>query len=104
MQPIARKQLEMIQKAQGKVFATAPITDLFRQDVVSDLTETADELRSDLASAQKKLAKAVEEQSKLRVDNLAEQRRITDVRAKFNRLLADVDLLVVPRATMFNAV
>jgi hypothetical protein len=38
----------------------------------------------------------------LNVENLAEQRRISDLRAKFNRLLADADLLIVPRMTLLN--
>jgi hypothetical protein len=42
------------------------------------------------------------EKSGLSADTLAEQRRISDLRAKTNRLLADCDLLIVPRMTLFN--
>src|SRR5262249_18467507 len=33
---------------------------------------------------------------------LAEQRRLSDLRAKTSRALADCDLLILPRATLFN--
>jgi hypothetical protein len=42
------------------------------------------------------------EKEGLNADTLAEQRRITDLRAKTNRLLADCDLLILPRMTLFN--
>jgi hypothetical protein len=38
----------------------------------------------------------------LKVDSLEEQRRIADLRAKANRMLADCDLLIIPRMTLFN--
>jgi hypothetical protein len=42
------------------------------------------------------------QQTGLRVDSLEEQRRIADLRAKANRMLADCDLLIIPRMTLFN--
>jgi hypothetical protein len=42
------------------------------------------------------------EQAGLNVENLAEQRRVADLRDKFNRMVADCDLLVLPRMTLFN--
>jgi hypothetical protein len=44
----------------------------------------------------------VKERSGLNVEDLTEQRRIADLRAKADRLLADSDLLILPRATLFN--
>src|SRR5262249_45088479 len=38
----------------------------------------------------------------LNVDSLGEQRRISDLKAKTDRLLADCDLLILPRATLIN--
>jgi hypothetical protein len=60
------------------------------------------ELRERLAQAQKRRAEAAQEQSGLNAEGLDEQRRIDDVRAKFKHLLADCDLLVLPRMTLFN--
>ncbi|HYT88649.1 MAG TPA: hypothetical protein VEL76_08070, partial [Gemmataceae bacterium] len=47
-------------------------------------------------------AAKVREMAALNVENLMEQRRITDVKAKLTHLLADCDLLVVPRFTFYN--
>jgi hypothetical protein len=49
-----------------------------------------------------RLAEVQEEKSKLNVPALNEQRRMTDVKAKMERLLADCDLLIIPRMTLRN--
>jgi hypothetical protein len=43
------------------------------------------------------------EKATLNVETLAEKRRLTDVEAKTKAMLANVDLLIVPRITMMNA-
>jgi hypothetical protein len=45
----------------------------------------------------------VKEKSGLNVDSIAEQRRMADLKAKTERLLADCDLLILPRLTLLNA-
>src|SRR5439155_535728 len=45
----------------------------------------------------------LKEKAGLNVEEAAEQRRMTDLRAKLERLLADCDLLLVPRMTLRNA-
>jgi hypothetical protein len=49
---------------------------------------------------QKKNAEA--ERSKLNVSDLARQRHTSDLKAKFERKLADCDLLVLPRMTLYD--
>jgi hypothetical protein len=44
----------------------------------------------------------VKEKGGLNVESLAEQRRIADLKAKTDRILADCDLLIIPRMTLFN--
>lgn len=44
----------------------------------------------------------VQEKAGLNVDSLAERRRIADLKAKTERMLADCDLLILPRMTLFN--
>jgi hypothetical protein len=60
----------------------------------------------DVSEAEKnfrqKLADVTEEMAKLNLPALAEQRRMTDLRAKTDRLLEDCDLLIVPRLTLRN--
>jgi hypothetical protein len=65
--------------------------------------------RQELALLELFLGQAREEQSDLKrelaglsVENLEEQRRISDLKAKADRLLADCDVLLVPRMTLFN--
>src|SRR5262249_20626144 len=47
-------------------------------------------------------ARLQEKKGKLRVENLAEKRRFTDLEAKAKMMLADVDLLIVPRITLID--
>ena len=42
------------------------------------------------------------EKSKLNVEGAAERRRMTDLRAKLNRELAEFDLIIIPRMTLRN--
>jgi hypothetical protein len=46
----------------------------------------------------------IKEKAALNVDEAAEQRRMTDLKAKLDRSLADCDLLLVPRMTIRNVV
>ena len=55
-----------------------------------------------LPSYRQRLDEVKEEKSKLNVPALKEQQRMTDVKAKMARLLADCDLLIVPRMTLRN--
>ena len=99
---IPRKELDAYIKSTGKEPPTRPITEEMRSDRARELSADYESYEQELVIKQKKLAKVNEEQSTLRVDNLAEQRRISDVREKMKRLLADVDMLVVPRATVVH--
>ncbi|MBI2805630.1 MAG: hypothetical protein HYX68_11690 [Planctomycetes bacterium] len=101
--PVPRKQIEAIRRTGRLVFAR-DVTEEFRAVYNSEWKDDIEGIETEIKTFRKKLDRAIEEQGKLRVENLAEQRRITDVRVKFNRLLADIDLLVIPRATMFNPV
>src|SRR5262249_23214770 len=76
--PITRQQLdEIVKKSKGRVPATTPITEEFRVAAVKFFAEEVESSNAELESVHKKLAKSQEEQSKLPVENLAEQRRIS---------------------------
>lgn len=47
---------------------------------------------------------AAKEKSALNVDSTAELRRITDLKARLGRTLADCDLLIIPRLTLLDVV
>jgi hypothetical protein len=102
--PIELEQLEMIRKERGGVPRTRTITEIDRADWLEYLGEAAKEHEEGLEQFHKKLAKATQEKENLNVENLEEQRRIADLKAKFTRMLADVDLLVVPRHTIYDIV
>lgn len=55
-----------------------------------------------LPSYQQRLKEVKEEKSQLNVPALRERQRMTDVQAKMSRLLADCDVLIVPRMTLRN--
>ncbi len=68
-----------------------------------DAIETALTYRQmQLADQEKRRRETLEEKGKLNIDQLAEQRRLSDLQAKFSRLLADCDLLLIPRMTIRN--
>ena len=98
-----RDRLAELDKA-GQKYKTLPvsISEEHRSEFVSDFETdlTLQELSMD--QEKRELATVVSEQKGLNVDNLAEQRRITDLGAKMTRLLADVDLLIVPRMTFLD--
>jgi hypothetical protein len=96
-----RERLADLDKA-GRKYKLIPIDEEDRAELVRD-TETNLTLHElSMSQEKKELASVVSEQKDLKVDNLAEQRRITDLGAKMNRLLADTDLLIVPRMTFLD--
>jgi hypothetical protein len=102
--PIEMEQLEAIRKERGGVPPTRKITEEDREVWLEFLAEAAKEHEDGLEQFHKKLGKATTEKTNLNVENLEEQRRIADLKAKFTRMLADVDLLVVPRHTIYDVV
>ncbi|MCI0376330.1 MAG: hypothetical protein L0215_01860 [Gemmataceae bacterium] len=73
-----------------------------REDYMEDLRRTLEDLGKSLKRIQDQQQKALDTKQSLVLDNLDEVRRITDLRAKFNRVLADLDLLVLPRQTIHD--
>jgi hypothetical protein len=82
------------------------VTEKVREQVVERVLEPNVELRK-LGNEQdrKELEGLKKEREGLKKveENLAEARRNTDLRSKTSRVLADCDLLVLPRMTLFNA-
>ncbi|MCI0741209.1 MAG: hypothetical protein L0Y72_19435 [Gemmataceae bacterium] len=73
-----------------------------RDDYLEDLRRTLEDLGKSHKRFQDMRQKALDTKQSLVLDNLEEVRRITDLRAKFNRVLADLDLLVLPRQTIHD--
>jgi len=72
------------------------------QQNVDDLQEDLQHLDQAIADYRQRLAATRADIAKMNVPALEEQRRMTDLKAKLQRLLADCDLLLVPRMTLRN--
>jgi hypothetical protein len=98
-----RASITAFEKKTGRMVKTAPVTTKWRNLFVRNQIEPPLALHQ--LSLQREKAERdtlAKEQKGLNIEDLAEQRRITDLRAKFNRMLADCDMLIVPRMTLFN--
>ncbi|MBI3409912.1 MAG: hypothetical protein HY040_16355 [Planctomycetes bacterium] len=100
---IDRPLLEKLRK-QGRNISAEDVTEKYRDAYLNLVAENIDDLQADLKEGRRRRDKLLQEKGQLNVENLAEQRRITDLRAKFKRMLADVDLLIVPRVTLLNII
>jgi len=69
---------------------------------VEDLDEDLQHLDQALSDYRQRLAATRADIAKMNEPKLEEQRRMTDLKAKLQRLLADCDLLMVPRMTLRN--
>jgi hypothetical protein len=96
------EKLEEFRKRTGRLPPIYRISEEVRGNFVKQFEEGLEELASVMTQVGDRLERVKEEQGQLHIDDLAERRRITDLRAKFNRMLADVDLLVVPRMTIYS--
>lgn len=87
----------------GRTLPTSHVDDKDRQRELQSVEASLTVLQLNLEKeVEPELKKVREQQKKLNIENLEEQRRITDVKTKMRRLLADVDLLIVPRLTMVD--
>jgi hypothetical protein len=78
------------------------ITSAIARDQVEDLEEQQKIRQVTVERGREQLSEAGKKKSKLNVPALTEQRRMTDLKAKLDRLLADCDVLFVPRMTLRN--
>jgi hypothetical protein len=73
-----------------------------RQDVIGQLAPKVAFGQMLLEQETRDRDAAAGEMKGLNKESLSEKRRISDLRAKFNRMLADADLLILPRMTLLN--
>lgn len=77
-------------------------TEQIRKIVLPQLKENIELINFVLGQLRSDRAELLKQKSGLQVENLQEQRRISDLKAKTERMLADCDLLILPRMTLFN--
>jgi hypothetical protein len=98
-----RSRVMAEEKRTGQKIKTAPIDTKVRALFVKQNIEPRLALHQlSLQREQSEHDTLLKEQKGLNVEDLSEQRRNTDLRAKFKRMLDDSDMLIVPRMTLFN--
>ena len=81
---------------------TVPVDEGDRVGKLRILNQEVALFEQQIEEARKGRALLVKEQRTLNVDELAERKRIADVETKMKQLLADTDLLILPRFTFLN--
>jgi hypothetical protein len=78
------------------------ITAEIARNQAEDLEDELKYREATLKRGREQLAETAKKKDKLNVPALTEQKRMTDLRAKLDRLLTDCDVLIVPRMTLRN--
>ena len=94
--------LDELSKEYGPELGVKRVTTEIRTDIVADLEGEVNSLQKSLANQKQRREEVGGDRSKLNLDSLAEQRRMSDMQAKLTRTLADCDLLIIPRMTLRN--
>ncbi len=97
--------LEELSKRYAKQLAQAgrkAITEEMRKGNLAEIRGTLAFERFQLNQYKQARDEVAKEKAGLNVEDLAEQRRVTDLKTKLDRALADCDLLLVPRMTLRN--
>ncbi len=92
--------LEALTRRYARQLQGRKVTEEMRRSVLADIKLDLDNFEQDLARLREARAKIVAEQEKLNVDLAALQRRMTDLKAKMQLVLEDVDLIFLPRMTI----
>lgn len=101
----SKSSLEELSKKYAKQLAQSrlkSITEQMRAANLAQFRATLEFERAQLESLRKAREETAKEKAGLNVDGLAERRRVTDLKAKLSRALADCDLLLIPRMTLRN--
>ncbi len=97
-----RAQLGSLRKA-GLLRKDTDVDEDDRKNMTSSSKQNAEVVKHILDNQREEREALLKEKSTLKVENLAEKRRLSDVEAKAKAMLANVDLLVIPRITILNA-
>jgi hypothetical protein len=98
-----KSTLEELTKEYADQLRGQKITEPFRERQLAAFRQNQALLELFLSQQREEREALLKEKVGLNVDTIAEQRRISDLKAKTDRLLADCDLLILPRLTLLNA-
>lgn len=101
---IEKLSLEELTKEFASQLKGRPFTKEDRDLNLRQLRVIVDRLERELNGNRDERDALVKERSGLNVEKLSEQRRLTDLKAKLDRQLADCDLVLLPRITYINLV
>jgi hypothetical protein len=107
---LADSELGRSVKRELEITSDKDFTENVRKQVLASLDEQLGMARTVVPAMRERFNKELESLRKEREgvakaeEPLAEQRRLSDIRAKTARLLADCDMLILPRATLFDVV
>lgn len=97
--------LEELNRDLRQILRGQRMTDDARRRNIVSLEPQLELLREYIALQEKERSETLKQLDALpQQERLAEQRRMSDVKAKLSKLLADCDLLILPRMTLRNAV
>lgn len=97
------ESLAELTKALGEQLEGQAVTEAMRHFQVNYWTRGVAALEQQINGHREERQTVLKEKAGLNVDRLEEQRRLQDLKAKLDRQLADVDLLILPRTTFLNA-
>lgn len=98
MFPAERSSIEKNRKSLGQARIVG-IEEEERRLIASRYKALSERLKHALDADREEQTQLLEKKGKLQVDSLAEKRRFSDLEAKAKAMLANVDLLIVPRLT-----
>jgi hypothetical protein len=93
------KKLKELSAKYGRNFVGGKVTARGREMLLEFLKRELTDGEASLATAQAERQRLEKERAGLDVDQVAESRRLSDVKAKLNYTIADCDILFVPRLT-----
>jgi hypothetical protein len=98
-----KSTLDELTRAYAKQLRGRRVSEEMRRQQLEFIADNVEAREQALVVYQQRLAAAAEEKAGMDVDVLTEQRRMADLRAKMDLMLADCDILLVPRMTLRNA-
>ena len=93
-----------LEKTYAELLRGGRLSENARRDQVEYFESELRNIQDAKERFKKQKDEALKERNLLDVDSLVEQQRMTDLEAKMNILLADCDLLIVPRPTLHDVI
>src|SRR5262249_4799096 len=95
---------EELTKKYAKNLGGKKVTEKGRTAQAAEFKRVVENAEARLADTRREREKTLKEKEGLNVDAATEQRRMSDLKARVDRLLADGDVLFIPRMTLRNVV